>query len=151
VANENHSGEIDTEFLLLGILREDSSICAQWLNISADEFRAEIEHCVSHHERASVGPDIPLSSASKRVLAYGMEEADRLGSRAIDLPHLFLGLLREKGCGAETLLRKHGTSLREMRVFIAGKGRSSPKPRLGPRFLSFLHIFRQKSEKIEEP
>lgn len=63
--------------------------------------------------------DLPLSNESKRVLAYGAEEAERLAHRYKGTEHLFLGLLREKGCFAAEVLREQGVSLEKLRKHYA--------------------------------
>ncbi|HXR39101.1 MAG TPA: Clp protease N-terminal domain-containing protein [Terracidiphilus sp.] len=62
---------------------------------------------------------MPLSSECKRALAYGAEEAERLGNPRIGVEHLLLGLLREEGCFATRILRDHGADLDRIRQALA--------------------------------
>jgi ATP-dependent Clp protease ATP-binding subunit ClpC len=57
-----------------------------------------------------VSHDLPLSSESKRVLAFAGEEADELGSKHIGTEHIFLGLLRTEDGMAANLLDEHGVN-----------------------------------------
>lgn len=151
-ANEHHSREIDTEFLLLGILREDSEISLRWLNVSAEKLRVEILSHIVQAKTTPTNPHIKLSRESKRALAYAAEETERLGHRHIGVEHLFLGILREKGSSAEELLRLHGAELSKLREAVArenGQIPASPRPKR--QTFSFLNTIRRKSEKIEEP
>ena len=82
----------------------------------------------------STSVDLPLSNEGKRVLCYAAEEAERLAHRHIGTEHLFLGLLREKGCFAAEILREQGVvleKLREQYARISPEDSSTP-----PRFRS---------------
>jgi hypothetical protein len=50
----------------------------------------------------------PLSNASKRVLAYSAEEAERMRAGQIDGIHILLGLLRENNSWEMSTLRDYG-------------------------------------------
>ena len=98
---------------MLGILREDKTV-AMRVGIGAlDSIRNELEQLAPGTEkRIPTSVDMPLSQESKRVLAYAAEEADALGHREIDSPHLMLGLLRMEDSVAAQLLRKRGMEIR---------------------------------------
>lgn len=109
---------IETEHLLLGLLREDRSINKriQRSGASVDSIRKQIEERTPIREKVSTSVDLPLSQESKRVLVRGAEEADRLSHKHIGTEHLLLGLLREDKCLAAEILHKcglHATSIRE--------------------------------------
>jgi ATP-dependent Clp protease ATP-binding subunit ClpA len=63
--------------------------------------------------------DLPLSTESKRVLAYAAEEAEMLNHGWIGTEHLFLGLLREESGLAATILRERGLKLESLREELA--------------------------------
>src|SRR5580693_2448677 len=96
---------IETEYLLLGLLREDKALANRFLRSSAavESIRKQIEGRTAPREKVSTSVDLPLSHACKRVLAYGAEEAKRLSHKHIDTNHLLLGLLREEECFAAQL------------------------------------------------
>ena len=48
-------------------------------------------------------------------LAYGAEEAERLGHRHIDVDHLFMGVVREEDGTAGQILRSAGLNVINMR------------------------------------
>jgi hypothetical protein len=107
---------IETEHILLGVLREDKRIAHMLLPARAEEsIREQIAARTSQPMSIPTSVDLPLSNESKRVLAYAAEEAERLAHRHIGSEHLFLGLLREKKCFAEELLRDHGIELEKAR------------------------------------
>jgi hypothetical protein len=115
------SPTITAEELLLGILREDKTVATR-LNAGAVEaIRKELEQLAPpKRERVSTSLDLPLSHESKRALAYAAEESEKLHHERIDSPHLVLGLMRENGCLAATLLRKHGLEYDSYRTSVQG-------------------------------
>src|ERR1700690_2069174 len=92
------SGYIETKHILLGLLREDKALFRRRLPGVEDE---PIHKEVVPHTRLEAGKkltppaDLPFSNESKRVLAFGAEEAERLAHRHIGTEHFFLGLVRE--------------------------------------------------------
>jgi hypothetical protein len=118
---------IETEHLLLGIVREAPRVLIDLAPGIAPEFgakwRAQFQH-LKHTPKGSVSVDLPLSNESKRVLAYAAEEAERLMDRHIGAEHLVLGLLRERH-GACAMLESVGINLEEARNHF---GRNSYAP-----------------------
>src|SRR4029077_4848195 len=99
---------IETEHLLLGLLRENKSL-HRWLpKTTAEAIRRRVDDQSSGRPRTSTSVDLPLSSASKRVLKYAADEADKLSHKHIGTEHLFLGLLDESDCLADKFLREAG-------------------------------------------
>jgi ATP-dependent Clp protease ATP-binding subunit ClpC len=107
-ASQYGSPYIESEHLLLGILREDKSLTNRFLrsHASVESIRKQIESQTTVREKVSTSVDLPLSDESKRVLAYAAEEAERLGHKHIGTEHLLLGLLREEKCFAAKLLKE---------------------------------------------
>jgi hypothetical protein len=101
---------IETEHLLLGLMREDK----RWTELQQQVARKQVASR-SGSPKISITVDLPLSTESKRVLAFGAEEADRLGHRHIGTEHLLLGLLREKDGLAAVILRQQGLELKQLR------------------------------------
>jgi hypothetical protein len=108
---------IETEHLLLGLLREDKALANRFLRSAAqiDSIRKQIEAHTTIREKVSTSVDLPLSHECKRVLAYGAEEAERMKHKDIGTPHLFVGLLREEVSFAAQLLREQGLTLDSVR------------------------------------
>jgi ATP-dependent Clp protease ATP-binding subunit ClpC len=101
---------IETEHLLLGLLREDPALQARFLGpatVLAD-IRAEIEKQITVRERISAAVEVPLTLESKLVLIFAAEEAERLGHRNVGPEHLLAGMLRVEGSFAARLLRERG-------------------------------------------
>lgn len=115
-ASQLGSPVIDTEHLLLGILRETAHVTKLLPPGAPQAVRAQIEARAPDRPKLPPSVDIPISNAVKRVLAYGAEEAERLNHRHIGSEHLFLGLLREKGGLAAELLEPFGVKLEQLRT-----------------------------------
>ena len=107
---------IETEHLLLGLLREDKALALRAGIGGVEEIRREIEdHSGIPRERISTSVDLPLSNESKRILAHAAEEAERADHKHIGTEHLLCGVLREAGCFAAQLLKKRGITLEAVR------------------------------------
>src|SRR5437867_1352856 len=71
---------IETEHLLLGLLRENERLVAgftaEWP--SCEQIRSEVTKRLSIGEKLPVTVDLPLSEECKHILRYAGEEATRL-------------------------------------------------------------------------
>jgi len=121
-ASQFGSPMIETEHLLLGILRDDARITRMLPAGAPASIRTQIDARYEIRERVSISVDLPLSSASKRVLAYGAEEAERMNHRHIGSEHLVLGLLREENSLAAKLLEPFGVKLEQCRARVEVMG-----------------------------
>jgi hypothetical protein len=121
---------IETEHLLLGLLREDKVLANRFLRSheAVESIRKQIEGHAAPAEKVSTSVDLPLSHYCKRVLAYGAEEAERLNHKHIGTEHLLVGLLREEKCFAAQLLSEQGLTLHSVREQMQ---RSEPRPAQG--------------------
>ena len=92
-ASQFGSPYIETEHLLLGLLREDKALTNRFLrsHASVESIRKQIEGHTTIREKVSTSVDLPLSNECKRVLAYAAEEAERLSHKHIGTEHLLLG------------------------------------------------------------
>ena len=120
-ASQFGSPYIETEHLLLGLIREDKALANRFLRSHAaiESIRKQIEAHTTMREKVSTSIDLPLSHECKRVLAYGAEEAERLSHKHIGTEHLMLGLLREEKCFAAEILHERGLRLSQVREEIA--------------------------------
>ena len=101
---------IETEHLLLGLLREDPALQARFpgpATVLAD-IRAEIEKQITVRERIPAAVEVPLTDESKQILNFAAEEAERLGHRNVGPEHLLVGMLKVEGSFAARLLRDRG-------------------------------------------
>jgi ATP-dependent Clp protease ATP-binding subunit ClpC len=104
---------IETEYLLLGLLRADMVLAQRFLGSpwAAEEIWREVERRKPVRPTAPGTVDLPLSTDGKRTLLLAAEEADRLSSKKIRTEHLLLGLLRNEECLAAALLHGRGLHL----------------------------------------
>jgi ATP-dependent Clp protease ATP-binding subunit ClpC len=126
-ASQFGSPYIETEHLLLGLLRQDKALTNRILrsHASVESIRKQIEANTTIREKVSTSVDLPLSNDSKQVLAYAAEEAERLGHKHIGTEHLLLGLLRKEKCFAAGILEERGVKIATLREELA---RTSHKP-----------------------
>jgi len=115
-ASQFGSHAIETEHLLIGLLREDRNLVNRFLlDEKGESIRAEIEARATLREKVPTSIDMPLSEECRRILAYATEEAVRLNHLHIGTEHLLLGILREEKCMAAEILRGHGLRLMAIR------------------------------------
>jgi ATP-dependent Clp protease ATP-binding subunit ClpC len=113
-AEKRNSEFLDTEHILLAILREEDSIpvaILRKIGISADTVKFEIEKKISEEVNLLTYGEIPFSPKAKKVLEYAIEEARLLGHPYIGSEHLFLGLIKEEEGIAGKVLRSFGVNL----------------------------------------
>src|SRR6202048_2253090 len=129
-ASQFGSPYIETEHLLLGLLREDKALTNRFLrsHASVESIRKQIEGHTTIREKVSTSVDLPLSNECKRVLAYAAEEAERLSHRHIGTEHLLLGLLREEKCFAAKILHERGLPLSTTREELARTSQGKAQP-----------------------
>src|SRR3954462_14400906 len=120
-ASQFGSTTIETEHLLLGLIREDKNLTNRFLrnHSSIESIRKEIEGRTTIREKVSTSIDLPLSNECKRILAYAAEEAERLNHRHIGTEHLLLGILREEKSVAAEILHERGLRLNAIREELA--------------------------------
>ncbi len=140
-ASQLGSRTIETEHLLLGLIRENNGLTGQLLGrskIEPEDIRGEIEARTRVREKISTSVEIPLSVESKRVLAYAAEEAEKMFHKYIGTEHILLGLLREKKSLASRILLEKGmrlTTAREDLLYLLKEKNLSEKKKDTP-FLS---------------
>ena len=129
-ASQFGSPYIETEHLLLGLLREDKALTFRFLrsHASVESIRKQIEGHITIREKLSTSVDLPLSNECKRVLAYAAEEAERLSHKHVGTEHLLLGLLREEKCFAAEILHERGLHLSTIREELARTSQEKAQP-----------------------
>ncbi len=109
-ASQYGSRSIESEHLLLGLLREDQSVAKKFLRERGGDqaIREEIESQITRGERISTSVEMPLSGECKRILNKAAEEAERLAHKHVGTEHILLGILDEENCLAARLLSQRG-------------------------------------------
>src|SRR5215213_1940732 len=120
-ASQLGSISIETEHLLLGLIREGKGLTSRIFarsHLSLENIRKEIEGRTVFREKVSTSVELPFSAETKRVLQFAAEEADRLLHNYIGTEHLLLGILREERSVAATILMEKGMRLNTVREDI---------------------------------
>jgi hypothetical protein len=122
-ASQYGSPIIDTEHMLLGLLREDRLLLRHLLGPRCldNEIRDEIETVIHRRERIATSVEVPLSEESKTILNLAGEEADRLGHQHIGTEHILLGILRLPDSLAAKLLTERGAKADVIRQQVANR------------------------------
>jgi ATP-dependent Clp protease ATP-binding subunit ClpC len=133
-ASQYGSPYIETEHLLLGLMREDKALANRFLRQqgSIESIRKEIEARITIRERISTSVEVPLSAECKRILNMAAEEAERLGHKHVGTEHLLLGILREEKCFGSEILMERGlrlSTLREELARTSGEKTAAARPK----------------------
>jgi len=109
---------IDTEHLLLGLVREGEGVAAKVLSnlgVDLNKVRSTIEFMIGRGERIILG-EIGLTPRAKKVIELAVDEARRLNHQYIGTEHLLLGLVREGEGIAAQVLESLGVNLEKVRT-----------------------------------
>jgi ATP-dependent Clp protease ATP-binding subunit ClpC len=118
---------IESEHLLLGVLREDNGPVSRLLaklQVPPPTLLREVDGRTRCRESVPPSAEIPFSEETKHCLNFAMQEADRFQHNHIGPEHLFLGLLRADGSLAASILTDQGVTLEKARDEIG----SEPPP-----------------------
>jgi len=125
----NHS-YIDTEHILLGLVREEEGVAAKVLanvGVGLNKVRSAVEFVIGRGEKPSSG-ETGLTPKAKKVIELAIDEARHLGHNYIGTEHLLLGLLREGGGVAAAILDSLGVTIEQVRTeTVRVISESSPK------------------------
>jgi ATP-dependent Clp protease ATP-binding subunit ClpC len=113
--------DIEPHHILLGLIREPKGLVGTILergHVSPAALRQQIEARSEFVKSIPTSLEIPFTAATKRVLHYAAEEADRLMHSYIGTEHLLLGVLREERSMGAELLVQHGLKLDDVRKAI---------------------------------
>ena len=142
-ATQLGSTSIETEHLLLGLIREGKGLTSRIFarsHLSLESIRKEIEGRTVFREKVSTSVEIPFSAETKRVLQFAAEEADRLLHTYIGTEHLLLGILREERSVAASILYEKGmrlASVREDIVQLLNEKTAPARPKETPLLAEF--------------
>ncbi|MFZ9737879.1 MAG: ATP-dependent Clp protease ATP-binding subunit [Prochlorotrichaceae cyanobacterium] len=110
-ARRMSQSSVGTEQLLLGLLREQSSLGAQVLvelGLSVDGVREVVSAFSKSQVTAVVPADIPFTPKSKQILEQALQEAQQMADRHITPNHLLLSLTRDPNTVASKVLLQLG-------------------------------------------
>lgn len=119
VASQSASVAIESEHLLLGLIREAPFTLARLApSLSIEDLREKIPRKIVV-ENPSLRLQMPLSAECKRILSYSAEEANDQDHRFIGPEHILLALLREDTCPAARLLTDMDVQIERARQQLA--------------------------------
>jgi peroxiredoxin len=133
-ASQLGSVSIETEHLLLGLIREGRGIVGRIFtrsHLSLEHIREEIEARAVFREKVATSVEMPFSAKTSRILQFAGEEADRLLHQDIGPEHLLLGILREEKSVAASILMAKGVRINAVRDDIIQLRHGSGKPEAG--------------------
>ena len=106
---------IDTEHLLLGLMREEGGVAHRVLT-DLGATREGMEKLAQDLSKVGsrTGPQLDLTSEVKKTLELAVDEARRMGHHYIGTEHLLLGLLRQGNSTAMTMLQRQGIAPSEI-------------------------------------
>src|SRR3981081_3858091 len=140
-ASKLGSRVIESEHILLGILREGEETVGEFLRlfrVKPEDIRREIEGERVFVERISSTAELPLSEESKKILAYASHEAESMLHPTVGSEHLLIGILRVEGCTAMRILSQQGFDVYTVReeVLAIAKEREASQQKKELPFLS---------------
>ena len=132
--NHNYLG---TEHILLGLIKEGEGVALAVLKsmgVSLGEITSQVESLLVKGENKPP-KEIAFTARARKVFELSWEESQMMGHNYVGTEHLLLGLLREGGGIAATVMKKLGMDIDVLREEIitllsgeqAGSGRGSPK------------------------
>jgi DNA-binding XRE family transcriptional regulator len=107
---------VGTEQILLGLIAERTSFCAQLLqSLGVDLWKAQVEvQKIIGYGSTLIDRQVPLTPRAKRVLRLARETASRLGDDEIGTEHLLLGLIREKDGVSAIVLKNLAVNIQNL-------------------------------------
>ena len=112
------SASIDTEHLLLGLVREGRGVAGEILKrggLTHGAVQRQLEDAKDPAAPTPTSVDIPLAPHALKALRGAAEEAERMDAPHIGVEHLLLGLLAVPDSVAGRILAAHGLRLDEVR------------------------------------
>jgi ATP-dependent Clp protease ATP-binding subunit ClpC len=109
-AGDMRASSIESEHLLLGLLRENKELLGPDVaDEICREFRGNADPPPSPFDNTDLySTDMPLSEESQRALELAAEEATKLKHEVIEPAHLTLGLIDCEKCRAAEALKIQG-------------------------------------------
>jgi ATP-dependent Clp protease ATP-binding subunit ClpA len=131
IARISASQKIETEHLLLAIMRENPAFLNRFLKIkvTGDPIRELIHQNVAKLVDISNLKEMPgpeRTEEFERVIALATEEAQRTGQDNIGIDHLLLAILREENSTAARVLRERGADIDLVRLQLAAARYEQP-------------------------
>ena len=133
-AQELGHGYVGTEHLLLGLLREEAGIACRLLGELGLTFDRAQTLLVRAVGRGTPGtsPTQGFTPQARQSIEYAAGEAMRLSGGYVGTEHLLLGLVKEGGNMALTILRQAGVEPRRLQSMVLQRISQPPRPAQEP-------------------
>ena len=105
---------VDTEHILLGLVKENSGVAVHTLidlNIDLSAIRLEVGRLMPMAPDAIIVGKRPQSHSARNVIEYAAEEVRHLQHHYLGTEHLLLGLIREQNGAAARILVNLGLTV----------------------------------------
>lgn len=123
IARREQMDYVGTEHVLVAILEHGLGLGAQVLQncgITLPQVNEQVAHLMRRaSEETWVLGRLPGTPHFKQVVAFAIEEAEKVKQKKVGTEFLLLGLLRERGCVAENTLQSLGLTLEQARKAVA--------------------------------
>jgi ATP-dependent Clp protease ATP-binding subunit ClpA len=129
IARISVSQKIETEHLLIGIMRENPGFLNRFLKtkVTGDPFLEAIQQNSARAEEITTLTSMPQRTEEcERVIALATQEADREGRDNIGIDHLLIAILREENSIAARMLRERGADIDLIRFHLAAVPHEPP-------------------------
>jgi ATP-dependent Clp protease ATP-binding subunit ClpC len=106
----NHDS-IDTEHVLLGLIKEGSGVGANALKdagVALGTLRIDVERLLQSGDPHETPEKLPQTPQSKKVIEYSILAARGMTHNYVGSEHILLGLIQEQGGIAGSVLRNRG-------------------------------------------
>ena len=119
-AQRFHHEGVETEHVLLGLIKEGESVTRQIFRALDVDLKKLKLQCQKVGKTAQEGDveKMPQSPQIQQVIKYAVEEARQLKHSVVGSEHILLGLIRETDGAASAILIKQGVTLECVRDVI---------------------------------
>ena len=123
LAGQDNLEYVGTEHVLMAILEHGLGLGAQVLDNCGVTLEGVKDRVATLHKRSLsetwVFGRLPGTPHFKQVIAYALEEAEKVKDQKVGTEYLLLGILREKDCIAERTLKDLGITLSNAQKEVA--------------------------------
>ena len=137
-AGQFNSNSIQTEHIMLGLLRETEKTSNKLLDrigVNANLLRECLTSSLTAGQEVytcnNAYRDIPINDDVIRIFQYAIHESQQLKHSNVDIEHLILGMLREAHCPAGEFLKKAGANITTARETLVGIAKKEAAARNG--------------------
>jgi hypothetical protein len=128
-AERMQHASIDTEHLLLGLMREEGGVAHRVLSdLGVDQQQLESQVQALSQAGIRSGAMLELSNGVKKSLELAVDEARRMGHHYIGTEHLLLGLMRQDSGAAVEILQRLNVKAEQVRRHAHQILKDAPPP-----------------------